>query len=54
MTTTRTATAASTTAAADRRKAAREALTFIPNDRPADRSKNGTRTPRSVRHKGLR
>ena len=31
-----------------------EGLTFTPNDRPADRSKNGTRIPRSVRHRGLR
>lgn len=28
--------------------------TFIPNDRPADRSRNGRRTPRSVSHRGMR
>ena len=28
--------------------------TIIWNDRPADRSRNGQRTPRSVKHKGLR
>ena len=31
-----------------------QGLKFTPPARPADRSKNGTRTPRSVRHKGLR
>lgn len=28
--------------------------TIIMPDRPADRSRNGQRTPRSVKHKGLR
>jgi hypothetical protein len=28
--------------------------TITPNTRPADRSRNGLRTPRSVKHKGLR
>lgn len=32
--------------------AAREEI--VPNDRPADRSRNGTRIPRSVSHRAIR
>lgn len=52
--TTNRSTATPITRAADRRAAERATMTFIPNDHPADRSKNGTRTPRSVKHRGLR
>lgn len=42
------------TTAADRRAAERATMTFDTKGITPDRSKNGTRTPRSVRHKGLR
>lgn len=40
--------------AADRRTEEYRTMTFVMPDRPADRSRNRQRTPRSVRHRGMR
>lgn len=45
---------ASLDAAADRRRAEYAQIAPYRPARPADRSRNGMRTPRSVRHRGLR
>lgn len=50
--TTATDTATAMRAAIARRNA--NTPIFIPNDRPADRSRNGRRIPRSVSHRGMR
>lgn len=47
-----TATAIAMREATARRLA--DQMPIIMPDRPADRSRNGQRTPRSVKHKGLR
>jgi hypothetical protein len=54
MTNTDNATRTALLAAIARREADRPANSFIMPDRPADRSRNGRRIPRSVSHRGLR